>query len=121
MFRKKITAAVITVLGLSACNVDSAIRQIQDDAEDGLTFFSTTAGNNITVTKKTDEGRMVCIRHGPDATYSETKAALGIFSGGGGGGGAGEVENEMTGELLQSSELETFLQPMYCKHEWCHQ
>lgn len=97
MFRKKITAAVITVLGLSACNVDNAIRQIQDDADDGLTFFSTTAGNNITVTKKTDDGRMVCIRHGPDATYSETKAALGIFSGGGGGGGAGEVENEMTG------------------------
>ena len=97
MFRKKITAAVITVLGLSACNVDNTIRQIQDDADDGLTFFSTTAGNNITVTKKTDDGRMVCIRHGPDATYSETKAALGIFSGGGGGGGAGEVENEMTG------------------------
>ena len=97
MFRKKITAAVITVLGLSACNVDHTIRQIQDDADDGLTFFSTTAGNNITVTKKTDEGRMVCIRHGPDATYSETKAVLGIFSGGGGGGGAGEVENEMSG------------------------
>jgi len=97
MFRKKITAAVITVLGLSACNVNHTIRQIQDDADDGLTFFSTTAGNNITVTKKTDEGRMVCIRHGPDATYSETKAVLGIFSGGGGGGGAGEVENEMSG------------------------
>ena len=97
MFRKKITAAVITVLGLSACNVDHTIRQTQDDADDGLTFFSTTAGNNITVTKKTDEGRMVCIRHGPDATYSETKAVLGIFSGGGGGGGAGEVENEMSG------------------------
>ena len=39
---------------------------------------------------------MVCVRHGPDATYNETKALLGIFSGGG-GGGAGEVENEMTG------------------------
>ena len=97
MFRKKITAAVITALGLSACNVDHTIRQLQDDAGDGLTFFSSTAGNNITVTKKTEDGRMVCVRHGPDATYSETKALLGIFSGGGGGGGAGEVENEMTG------------------------
>lgn len=97
MFRKKITAAVITVLGLSACNVDHTIRQVKDDAGDGLTFFSSTAGNNITVTKKTEDGRMVCVRYGPDATYSETKALLGIFSGGAGGGGAGEVENEMTG------------------------
>ena len=97
MFRKQIAVSVITVFGLSACNVDHTIRQVKDDADDGLAFFSSTAGNNITVTKKTEDGRMVCVRHGPDATYSETKAVLGIFSGGGGGGGAGEVENEMTG------------------------
>ena len=82
---------------LSSCDVAHTIRQVKDDADDGLSFFSSTAGNNITVTKKTDAGRMVCVRHGPDAAYSETKAALGIFSGGSGGGGAGEVENEMTG------------------------
>ena len=59
MFRKQIAVSVITVFGLSACNVDHTIRQVKDDADDGLAFFSSTAGNNITVTKKTEDGRMV--------------------------------------------------------------
>lgn len=97
MLIKKIIFGIIGLVILCSCDVAHTIRQVKDDADDGLSFFSSTAGNNITVTKKTGASRMVCVRHGPDATYSETKAALGIFSGGGGGGGAGEVENEMTG------------------------
>lgn len=97
MLVKKLTYPIIGLIALCSCDVDHAIRQVKVDADDGLSFFSSTAGNNITVTKKTGAGRMVCVRHGPDATYSETRAALGVFSGGGGGGGAGEAENEMTG------------------------
>ena len=57
MFRKQIAVSVITVFGLSACNVDHTIRQVKDDADDGLAFFSSTAGNNITVTKKNKKQR----------------------------------------------------------------
>ena len=50
--RVKLGLFASSLIALSACNVDHTIRQVKDDADDGLAFFSSTAGNNITVTKK---------------------------------------------------------------------
>lgn len=90
----------VTLLTLSACS-ETAIKTTAQELRNGMSFVSTSAANNMSVTSPENaERQKVCVRLGPDATFSENNSINLSFGGDREEVGNGENENEMVGRSL---------------------